>query len=480
MSDMTTRITNPAAAARSGEVEIVEVALFPQSGSTDYIDIKFQVVEINFYGDLYSPFYSAKLNVLDNNGLLHHLPIRGGEIVVITVRSGPEQSSITISKIFTIYTVKNYVVDGEYNTLYNIELISYMGHVNNLIRIDGKFSGNCTDIVTNVVDQYLKEPCEAIAEHIDTSTERTAVTTTHDMFDFFLNKYIHQPSLNNIDFVACGWSPAYTLNWVSEKALAESRGNSPENASFIFNEGLRYITYDTLDNLFFVGRLRADPHHNVNGLYQMTYLPVGQSRNPEVRAMIIVDFKFIGFGDMLKTHSVGSLASSLETFDIVTKRYHKQTSDWVSKAKDYAQLEDFDDVGHGHFPSSGKDKGLYAFDSPRSFDSKKFSIVKHNQLFDGLPSYMPERIQQLRNFQFAALENIIMEITVYGRFDIEAGHVVWLSFPVDKANEDKGREAEVITGYFFVTAVRHKITQDLHVTILEVVKESMSVEGINE
>ena len=471
-------ISNANDALRSGEIEIVQVALYPRSGD-DYIDIQHHVAEINLFGSIYSTFYSATLSIVDNIGLLHSLPIVGEETIVITVKSSSWQSDKALSKVFKVYAVKDFVVDGEYNNFYNLELISIMGHVNNLIHINKKFSGNCTHTVMDIVQDYMKTPCEEIVAKFDHSEDKAALSIIQNSFD----KFLWRPrdiSHNRVQFVANNWTPAYTINWIAERALIWTHHNDTYRPDFIFNEGMSRIVFQPLSGLSGWGRLEASPAGMGLGKFRYEYLPTAESRNPAIKSKTIIDVSFKRFADGLRSQIVGGLASSLESYDVVTKRYHKQNYDWVTMSKDYAQLERYQDVNGTHYGTeSQQNKGLFHPKIPRSFDTKKYSVVKHNQLHNGLPSYLPEQTMQIRRFMFASLEHINLEITVYGNFDIEAGGVVHLTFPVNKMNPE-GREARYITGYYLVLGVRHKITQTEHFTYLEVAKESTQMREFEE
>ena len=75
------------------------------------------------------------------------------------------------------------------------------------------------------------------------------------------------------------------------------------------------------------------------------------------------------------------------------------------------------------------------------------------------------------------LPNFKLIITVQGRCDIELGAVIYFSYPdgtpsaPDEKNENK--EDDYYSGYYLVTAIRHKVTLTEHKMILEIVKDSL-------
>ena len=75
------------------------------------------------------------------------------------------------------------------------------------------------------------------------------------------------------------------------------------------------------------------------------------------------------------------------------------------------------------------------------------------------------------------LSNIKLNITVPGRTDVEVGKVLYFSYPSlgGKADEDvnKNKEDKQYSGYYIVTAIRHKINFNDHSMSMECVKDSL-------
>jgi tRNA U38,U39,U40 pseudouridine synthase TruA len=75
------------------------------------------------------------------------------------------------------------------------------------------------------------------------------------------------------------------------------------------------------------------------------------------------------------------------------------------------------------------------------------------------------------------INNFKIEITVPGRTDIEVGAIINFIYPDARPRDETQKVSEGIdemySGYYLVTAIRHKFTLNHHVMILEISKDSL-------
>lgn len=455
-------------AGRTGEIEIERIMLIDRYG--DDLDITLMLAEMNLYGDLTSPFHTGSILVNDNQGLLYGLPLNGEETILISVKSSSFQTDETISKAYKVFSISNILTTAEGATAtYELQLLSLAGFISNLVRLKKRYSGNSTELVLNIVDQYIYTPYKDMVKNMPED-----VKATTKMFDDFFN-YNHQPSINNLSFVASNWTPGYAINWITARALGDTPNETgKESAGYVFTEGLTSLKYSTLEEMYFEGRIRASPFYDNMSVFRFNYAPASMSKDPTKNYRSIISFTPSKYLNHLDAHKAGVIANQLETYDVLTKRYRKQQFDWVEKHKEYARLEDYENRGGIHYPAVGKHTSFFSPEVCRSYDAKTFSVVTHNQLFNDFAGYEPERVAQQRNYQFGIFNQMTFNVTIYGKLDIEQGSVVHFDFPMNQVNPDTG--AEYISGYFIVLAVRHKITLADHYTYLEVAKDSTRVQ----
>lgn len=98
---------------------------------------------------------------------------------------------------------------------------------------------------------------------------------------------------------------------------------------------------------------------------------------------------------------------------------------------------------------------------------------------DMIEETLPQRVSVVNE-----LTNFKIVITVPGRTDAEVGSIVYLTYPDarPRSENDKTSRGEdpLFSGFYMVTAIRHKITLLKHMMIMEIVKDSYRKTPENE
>lgn len=462
--------TNPDKALRTGEVAINKVLMIDRLNQS--LDISLMMAEINLFGELLSPFMTGSIILNDNIGLLYETPLNGEETLILSLTSSMSQTNKNIIKVFKVVSIDKILTTAEGSTkTYELHLISIIGYLNNLYRIKKRYDGNCTHIVKDIVEEYFYTPYNDWIESIDDAETREQAQGSIEFLEDFIGK-LHMPTVNNVSFVAANWTPAYTINWIATRAIADTPAEmGVESASYVFSETLEKLIWAPLEELIFVGRIKASPFYkNILGIWRFEYFPGSASRDPAQNYKTIIGFKHSKYINQLAAQESGLLASQVEVYDVITKRYRKEQIDWIEKHREFARIEDYREQEGIHYPDVGRYTFPFSPRLQRSYDNHTYSILTHNQAFPGFEGYTPERSAQQRNFRFAAFGQMALKITVYGRFEMTPGSIVHLDLPVNTPDPD--RKARYVSGYYMVFAVRHKITLADHFTYAEIAKDS--------
>jgi hypothetical protein len=152
----------------------------------------------------------------------------------------------------------------------------------------------------------------------------------------------------------------------------------------------------------------------------------------------------------------------------------------VDNYNSIVHVDDIDGASRPPFPTNSVQGSK--FSNPATYNQM---YMQHSYLYDGINDNAGDRIAEILPAQTSArtaLTNFKIEITVPGRTDIEAGVVVKYNYPDasprDTADAAKERNDNLYSGYYLVTAVRHKITHLRHIMILELVKDSLRLERL--
>lgn len=150
--------TNP----NSKSIELVKATLSDVNGK-EY-DITKICIAFFYYEDIFSPFVTAVINVMDSGmNLIGTLPIQGGEKVTVKIKDVRNETydyELYVFKIYNRQFTKN-------TQKYNLALISKEGLYNEGVRITEKLSGLPDQVVKDIMTKYL-----ATKKKVETETSK--------------------------------------------------------------------------------------------------------------------------------------------------------------------------------------------------------------------------------------------------------------------------------------------------------------------
>ena len=182
------------------------------------------------------------------------------------------------------------------------------------------------------------------------------------------------------------------------------------------------------------------------------------------------DVNMVETTDHIKNYTNGYLASRLYHLDIHNKKYEIIDYDYVQEYN-----KQWHTAGFGEYAYP-----VFTKDSLRNFATHISYYPKNPKLFDNFKDNINEKMNEIYGNRLSSLldlSNIKLNITVPGRTDVEVGKVLYFSYPSlgGKADEDvnKNKEDKQYSGYYIVTAIRHKINFNDHSMSMECVKDSL-------
>jgi len=241
-----------------------------------------------------------------------------------------------------------------------------------------------------------------------------------------------------------------------------------------------YLFYETTQAFYFanIERIIEMAVNDKSIYYEYNYVPNNLSadqqgnyvKDVEKEYRKIEELEIVETFNAFKNTNNGYYANRLVTLDVISKKYEIIDYDHVASYGEYKHLEDISKSG-----------ALAPFNSTtlRGPSSLTQFYPKHAKLFndaetnanDIIDKTLPRRISTLNE-----LGNFKMVITVPGRTDAEVGSIVYITYPdaqpKDQSDKAKTGEDPLFSGFYLVTAIRHKITLIKHMMIMEVVKDS--------
>jgi len=396
------------------------------------VDMTNQLIGIEIYEDMFSPFITMAITVRESLDFINALPLRGEEIVnlEISTPSFSKEEQYFKGKYY-IYKISNRQLLTDRNSAYTMFCISYEALVDLNMKQSKAYRGNIGDIVKEFLGN----------EGFNTT-----------------KKYTIEPTKNSTKYVSNFWSPVKNLNFLSTNAL-----NNDGNASYLFFENRSGFNFVSLDKLYTQDTFQKFIKDN----YTRDTDGNTSKRNLNRDYQRILDFKVRVPFDALKFTNSGAYASRLYSYDLVKKKYY---------AKDFDALSEFNKTPHLN------KKPLYTTDKPVSPANLIFNEIRHYASHNGFPDTSNVAFQQQRNSKLGLLRSCVVEINVFGRTDYTVGQKVYVEVPKptvlsekDQANTNSqnGFIDTTYSGNYIITAINHVISREKHTCIIELSKESM-------
>lgn len=411
----------------AGDVSVDEVIIITTRGTIQ--NVTNQVIGIQLFEDIYSPFLTCTITFKDSLDLSSLLPMIGEEYVQVKIRTPSFESKTgIINKEFYIYKLSDKELINNATYIYRIHCISVEAVVDANKKLSRPHEGKVSDIVRDIV-----------------------------LMDFGLQhkgKANIEETVNGIKFVSNFWNPYKCIKYASDRAL--NKKNSPSYLFFENRNGLNFVSLDSLFTNpivqeFNEGHLSRTITNNGSSYEDknIAYSNIRELRIPD------------GF-NYLESVSSGMYASKIISYDIVTKKY---------LVKNFDALDGFDKFNHlNKYP-------IVSDAAVKKNNSTIFISPKYYGNFNNFGDVTDTNMLQRRASFLAQIQNAKIEITVAGRTDYTVGQKVHLTIfkkqPISTTESDGSIIDQILSGNYLIAAIHHFISRDSHECIMELVKESL-------
>lgn len=410
----------------AGEVSIDKVKIITSDGF--YQDIAAQVINIQYYEDLFSPFISGSLIVKDSLDLVNLFPFVGEEFVELEI-STPTLDKGAIKGRYYIYKLSDRELIGDNVVVYQLHFISVEAVIDLNKKVSKVFTGN----VANTVKAIVADKTDGLQSDKTVYAEETT---------------------RDAKFISNFWSPVKCISHLTE--LGVNRNSSP---SYVFFENRDGFYFVSLDSLY------------ASAVYQdFTYDKYTRDDlgNGKTVRNVQEDFKRIssvsipvGFDYMDRIKS-GTFASKSLSYDLTNKKYN---------VRNYTMFEKFNKQNHLNKYAIASDRAIFRSNSllvnyPRALNTfSGFGDTTNYKTFQ-------ERVSLLKQ-----AESNKIEIVVPGRTDYTVGQKV--SVTLNKVEPFSKNDTDVtdkmFSGFYLVSAINHYITRESHECNMELIKDSLQM-----
>ena len=436
---------------RAGDIEFLEVIISTPGG--DEADIKLYVGELNLFEDMFAPGMYGNLLMIDAMNLNNTLHLTGDEWLTIKMRTPTmKDEDALIYKTFKIYSITDRVMISDTGKQsYLIHFCSAELFIDSMQPQYKTFTGRIDEVVTEIFTNALQ-------------VDRTTKDTITPLF-------IIGPTQNGVKFTSPGWRPVQCINWLASRALGEGY----LNPGYLFYESNKAFYFANVEALIDHAIQTKNVYQNY--IFSAKKLSADQ-QNPDERSQDInIDYAKVENMHVVENINAfknlqnGYYANKLFSLDLQTKSYNKGfVYDHVKEYPKYKHLENISGI-----------TDCAPFVNPEYNPASHLSFYpKHQNLYSNFTNNVADIIEQTmpkRHSLLAELNNFKIEITAPGRTDVQVGFIVGFAYPDaaprDESDKVKTGVDELYTGYYLITAIRHKFTLTNHVMTMELAKDSL-------
>ena len=428
----------------------IEKLIITSLSTESSADITEFMIEINLYEDLFSPCMTGNLILADAANLISNLPILGNEYITMKIRtvSLEDTPNNVIEKTFQVYAVYDRILNDDRSQFYNISFMSIEGYEQQTATITKSYNDTTDNIVSSIYEEYMKYDRQLVI--MDT------------------------PHTRKVKYTSNHWSPVKNINYVSKKV----KGNSLLGSDYLFFESNKAFYFASVESLIYSQRTGGvfDEYVLERSGAQMprriTDLDFIGNRMPDSMTKI-ENLKMLTTVDVIDGNNKGAFASSVDGYDLYTKKIIQQNFDFVKDMGKFTKTGPTNILPQNIKRNPATKKDFYSFNSGLYND---YGLSDEEDLPDGsTASYVADRILFRQNY-LNSFDNYKFEMTIPGRTDIQVGHVISLLHPsAEPPSDDLTTVLDpLLSGLYIISAIHHKINADRHVMQTELIKNGLS------
>jgi hypothetical protein len=417
------------------------------------VNLKPFMQELSLFEDIYSSTISGEVVISDALGLVSKYFLNGTEFIQIQLQKTTQDSQF-ISRNYRVYKMgKRVTSDSNNYEVYILHFISEEFLLSEQNRLSKGYYGKQIDyIIEDILTTYLK------------TQKNTYIDKTLGPYDFILpNKKLFE-----------------TINWLSTYA----RPDGQEGADMLFYENTKGYYFKSLQNLF------------AQSSYQTFKYDPKNTNETDMNQKLsnALDFEVLDFFDTLGGTTNGIFSNKVITFDPLQRKLNVKDGqfDYSKYMGSTLNKNPLTNTSNGYKNRLGQN--MYSTDRTQvaGLEVGALRMASGNQMQKKNPyvaqgpdavandinieKYVPNRVAQL------GLANYMrIKLTVPGDPNLCAGQVVnfntYAINPVSytQSGSNSTREPDPFySGKYLVSAVRHVVKNNAYITIIELIKDSVS------
>jgi len=386
------------------------------------VQVENLLLNFNLYEDIFSPTMSGDFDISDAHDIFTSFSFQGNEYIYLEL----DKPSLNkpIKKYFRIYKVSDRQQKTQSLQVYRVHFCSEELLLSTQMLLRKSYKGMTIDsMINDILNNVLKVP--------STKTKNGLFSKTGGNFNIIIPKM----------------QPLEAVQWLTTRAY-----NDNQTLYFFFEnrDGYNFTSYENLiskgsfTTFYRAPKVTTEPDQNIKAYNYIN---------------IVHDF------DTIKTNRFGGFATSLYTYDIVKRKYVKNTFTLPTLG-----------------PSNFLNKFPIINSSQNRFNKSLFDTVDSMQKFypttdsdTSTNPIHPERWINQHAIKLAQLHQLKVVLNVPLDVQLKAGQVITLNLPKMTPQSDTGGYVtdKYKSGNYLVSSVRHGISDQVATTTLELLSDSL-------
>ena len=410
------------------------------------IDLTNSILFCDYFEDILSPCITMTMQIISNYSIFNGIPIRGGEKVVMDIRTPSGEFILDGDYGMYVYKVSGLVTDGT-KEMFTLHLVSREVLTNETVRIQKK---------------YEKKP---ISEHV------TSILKDQLLTKKFKSENIEKTA-NSYSFIGTLKKPLHVLTWLGPKSIPSSTGNSGNSgnkgkgvAGYLFYETKDGFNFRSIDTLVSPTNSQSGSTSKEN-IPKYIYTQVVEQGSPQ-NILTILNYNFEKNIDLMKSLRVGIYSNVTYFYDLYTNT--------VQGIEYYINEEVKHTLG-------GNSKLAY----PEEFGSKPSRILvrtsdkgildpNNDKIDAGRDNTDMAKSFARYNLLFTQALNMSVPLNV----TLRAGKIIYAQFQKVEASKNGQVDPEQ-SGNYLIKELRHHFESGQLVTSLRLVRDNYGLYGANQ
>lgn len=375
------------------------------------VDLSNIFLELNLFESLFDNTMSGSVILVDSNNLISNLPLLGNEEIEIGFNTAGLDQN-AIKYKGVLYKVGERVQAGDRSWSYGLYFHSHESFTNINTTVSKGYRNTVSNIVKSVHDMVKTD-------------KRLRVTETSGIYDFAI-PYSH---------------PFKIINHVSRRAVS-----NVGDLGYLYYEDSREFNYRPVQEL--LGQTPSVYYH----LSHAGMIKDFQNRLGE-KFLSIQAYKVLDTKSVPDKISEAANRMTVDAFDVVTKQRTAYEFDYQKDV--YNPLKSLGRQGEG------KELGIH----PSS--TRRAKLAVNNSVHHVL--------EQRNDACLAQLNNVVLDISVFGNSDTKVGDVISIDLPSYERLDKDYKQDALLSGKYLVGNIKHTINRKQYMQYMTVYKDAVEV-----